>query len=128
MSKTLLTAVLVLSALLGAEAQVSVQVPEQVNVELRMKNASIDSSKIDGYRIQIAFSNDMNEVRKAQHKYAVEFADHKDGSYMIYQQPYWKLRIGDFYREIDAQKMLAEVREVFPKAFVVKDHIQRPPL
>ncbi len=124
--------ILILFVILGvgasSQAQVTVDVPEQVNVELRMKNASIDTTKVSGYRIQIAFNSDMSKANKAKTKFQINFPDYSTRAYLLYQQPYWKLRVGDFYREIDAQKLLAEVREHFPDAFVVKDYVQRPKL
>ena len=119
---------LVLCLYTVSSAQVSLDVPEQINEEVRMKNASIDSTRIPGYRIQIAFSNNMNTVKTARSKFVQTFPECSAEAYLLYQQPYWKLRVGDYYREIDAQKDLAKIREKFPKAFVVKDHIQRPPL
>jgi mRNA-degrading endonuclease RelE of RelBE toxin-antitoxin system len=118
--------VLLLVAGYTSSAQVTVDVPEQINVELRMKNASIDSTKVSGFRIQIAFNSDMSKASKAKTKFRMRFPDYSSRAYLLYQQPYWKVRVGDFYKEIDAQKLLEEVRVHFPDAFVVKDYIQRP--
>ena len=48
--------------------------------------------------------------------------------YKLYQRPSWKIRVGNFYREIDAQELLQAVREFFPEAFVVSDKIELPDL
>ncbi|MBT8326668.1 MAG: SPOR domain-containing protein, partial [Bacteroidia bacterium] len=61
-------------------------------------------------------------------KFRSSFPEYANRTYSLYQQPYWKIRVGDFYREIDAQKLLAEVRVKFPNAFVVRDYIKRPKL
>ena len=108
--------------------QVAIKIDETINEQLRIKNASIDSTKITGYRIQIAFFTDRNQARISENKFTIEFADYNVKTYSLYQQPYWKIRVGDYYHEIDAQQLLVDVRRIFPEAIVVKDYISRPPL
>ena len=108
--------------------QVTIKIDENINEQLRIKNASIDTTKITGYRIQIAFFTDRNQARISENKFTVEFADYNVKTYSLYQQPYWKIRVGDYYHEIDAQQLLVDVRRIFPEAIVVKDYISRPPL
>ena len=108
--------------------QVTIKIDETINEQLRIKNASIDTTKITGYRIQIAFFTDRNQARLSENKFTVEFADYNVKTYSLYQQPYWKIRVGDYYHEIDAQQLLVDVRRIFPEAIVVKDYISRPPL
>ncbi len=108
--------------------QVAIKIDETINEQLRIKNASIDSTKITGYRIQIAFFTDRNQARISENKFTLEFADYNVKTYSLYQQPYWKIRVGDYYHEIDAQQLLVDVRRIFPEAIVVKDYISRPPL
>jgi hypothetical protein len=112
----------------GALAQVNIHIDEKVNEELRMKNGSIDTTKISGYRIQIAFSSQQSVVKAAQSKFRERFPELYSRTYINYQQPYWKLRVDDFYREIDAQEMLIKIRKYFPDAFIVKDNINSPRL
>ena len=110
----------------SVNAQITVKINEKINEQLRVKNASFDTTRIVGYRIQIAFSRDQNSVIGSKFKFQSWFPIYRDRVYKLYQQPYWKIRVGDFYREIDAQKMLKDVQEYFPNAFLVKDKIRRP--
>jgi hypothetical protein len=50
------------------------------------------------------------------------FTDFK--GYIVYDQPYYKLRIGDFQSKLEARKYLDEIITVFPTAFLVKDEIK----
>lgn len=109
-------------------SQVVIEIDEAINEQLRMKNARIDTSKVDGYRIQISSDEDRGLVKSEEVKFNQEFATYNLKSYSLYQQPYWKIRVGDFYREIDAQELLQIIRISFPNAFVVKDYISRPVL
>lgn len=128
MSKLLSLMLLLLAANYAAEAQVTVEIDERIEEQLRMKNAQIDTNKISGYRIQIAFSSNMNSAKNRKEKFIAKYPDISNRAYMLYQQPYWKVRVGDFKREIDAQQLLSEIREYFPDAFVVRDYIKSPML
>jgi hypothetical protein len=124
--KLFISLVLLVVVGLAASAQVTLDVDEKINEKLRMKNASIDSTKIPGFRIQIEFSTDRNIALSAEAKFKRLFPEYGSRTAILYQQPSWKVRIGDYYREIDAQQMLKEVRLYFPDAFIVKDYIRRP--
>ena len=114
------------SSAYAIQAQVTLDIDERINENLRMKNAQIDSTKISGYRIQIAFSTDKSNVSSSESKFKNIFPMYSDRVYVLYQQPYWKVRVGDYYREVDAIYMLDEIRLHFPNAFLVKDYIRRP--
>lgn len=107
----------------NSQAQVTLKIDETINEELRMKNARIDTTKVSGFRIQIAFSQNGSEAKNIMASFQNKFIEE---AYLLYQSPYWKVRVGNFYREIDAQKLLDEVRVYFPDAFMVKDNIHRP--
>jgi hypothetical protein len=98
---------------------------QKIDEQLIIKNASVDTTKISGYRIQLAFNTDRSFVENIKTKYANYYPNNEE-TYTIYQQPYWKLRVGNFYREIDALATLKQIREFFPNAFIVPDNIKRP--
>jgi len=128
MGKTvkLLSVLCLITIAFASQAQVTVKVDIKIEEQLRIKNALIDSTRIEGYRIQIAFSSNQSEANSSESKFKSRFPAYSSRVYRLYQQPYWKIRIGDYYREIDAQKMLKDVRVYFPNAFLVKDNIRRP--
>lgn len=128
MGKTLKNLMLCLVATIAyqANAQVTVDVDESIERNLRMKNARIDTTKMTGYRVQIAYSSDGGVANSAASKFKSKFPEHADRVYTLYQQPSYKIRVGDFKREIEAQSLLNEVRIYFSEAFVVKDYIRTP--
>lgn len=82
-----------------------------------------------GYRIQ-AFSD--NDYRTAQSKaqqrareIAMKFPQYR--SYITYNAPSWRLRIGDFKNQKDAQAALQRIRAAFPtygsSMVIVRDRI-----
>ena len=76
----------------------------------------------DGYRIQLMYTDVRDEVYKSKSKTYGEFPDLP--SYVEYEQPYYKLRIGDFSTRLEATYYLQKVISVYSGAFIVKDKIR----
>ena len=82
-----------------------------------------------GYRIQ-AFSDNNTATAKAaaqQRARAIAMKFPQYRSYISYNAPSWRLRIGDFQRQEDAQRALQRVRAAFPaygrEMIIVRDRI-----
>jgi len=84
------------------------------------KNINSDLGK--GYRIQIANSSSREDVFSKKAEVYEYFSDFK--GYIVYDQPYYKLRIGDFQTRLEARKYLDEIIAIFPTAFIVSDEIR----
>jgi hypothetical protein len=76
----------------------------------------------DGYRLQISFSNDRQEVYNNKAKLYKDFPN--DRCYVEYEQPYYKLRFGDYASRLEAYEKLNDVIKKYPGAFVVRDKIK----
>lgn len=83
------------------------------------KNVNCD--KEQGYRIQIVNSSNRDEVYNKKTDVYQNFNNHK--AYIVYDLPYYKLRVGDFKTKLEARKLLEEIIAIFPTAFIVKDEI-----
>ncbi|MDG2331123.1 MAG: hypothetical protein P8M05_05985 [Flavobacteriales bacterium] len=79
-----------------------------------------------GYRVQILLSHKKNEVNTKR----AEFLRHYDdcSAHIIWQQPNFSLKVGDFYTRQQAVEFKYEIVEHFPSAIVVKDNIILPKL
>ncbi len=86
----------------------------------KQKNENTD--EIPGYRIQIISDNNRAKVYEKKAKVYQQFSEFK--SYLKYEQPYYKLRIGDFKTRLEARSYLARVIQHFPSAFIVFDQIK----
>jgi len=106
-------------------SQVITENNEKIERLLILKNAAIDTNKIAGYRIQLAFNTDRSVIDDTRAHFFKLFPE-EDQCYSLYQQPYWKFRVGNFNREIDALASLKKIRAYFPDAFIVPDNIKRP--
>lgn len=87
------------------------------------------SGKVVGYRVQVYADNNVRsakvEARKRERALGQAFPDY--GTYVSYASPYWRLRVGDFRSQYDAEKAAAEIRKAFPhyarEVRVVRDRI-----
>lgn len=77
---------------------------------------------IDGYRLQISYTDVREEAYKGKAAMYREFPELK--SYVEYEQPYYKLRIGDFRTRLEATYYLQQVILLYPGAFIVKDKVK----
>jgi hypothetical protein len=76
----------------------------------------------DGYRIQISFSNDRQEAYNIKSKIYKDLPGEK--CYVEYEEPYYKLRLGDFATRLDAYDELRSVISKYPGAFVVRSKVK----
>jgi hypothetical protein len=76
----------------------------------------------DGYRIQIAFSNDRQEAYNSKSKLYKDLPNEK--CYVEYEEPYYKLRIGDYATRLEAYDKLRSVITKYPGAFVVRAKVK----
>lgn len=79
-----------------------------------------------GYRVQIHFGSqrtDANEIRADFHKLFPNIP-----AYIIYQQPNFKIRVGDFKTRLEAMKLLNDLQTLYSTAFIVRDDVRLPAL
>lgn len=88
-----------------------------------------EKQKITGWRVQIFFESGNNSKSRAYSKKGVFMAMYPDmGVYLMFQSPYYKVRVGDFRTRMDAEGFKQKIMGEFPDAFVVKDEINFPDL
>jgi hypothetical protein len=85
---------------------------------------SENSKTISGYRVQIHFGSEREKAKEIRTKFLKAFPDMN--AYELYQQPNFKIRVGDFRTKLEAQKFQKMVTAEFPSSFVVSDDIQLP--
>ncbi len=92
----------------------------------KVKETNSIHKTIKGYRIQL-FSgterNNANEVKTRFLKLYPEF-----NAYLLYNQPYYKIRVGDFRTRLDAEVACQKIKNVFDECIIVSDNIALPKL
>lgn len=97
--------------------------------ELVLKHVLINAAKkekMKGYRVQIHFGSEKAKALEVKSKFISQ--NRSAPAYLDYQQPYFKIRVGDFRTKLEAYKFLQEISGDFPGSFIVSDDIELPPL
>lgn len=76
----------------------------------------------DGYRIQITYTDVREDAYKAKAAIYKQFTELP--AYVDYDQPYYKLRVGDYTSRLEATSVLQQIITIYPGAFIVKDRIK----
>ncbi|MEP7127986.1 MAG: SPOR domain-containing protein [Chitinophagales bacterium] len=76
---------------------------------------------VNGFRVQLASNSNRTVVMDMKSSFTQEYPD--ASAYLTYQQPQFKLRVGDFEKRVEAIQFLEEIKSSFPSAFVVPDKI-----
>ena len=92
--------------------------------ELIKKHILLNTAKqtVPGYRIQLFFGGQREKAYEIRSEYLKEFP--QTGAYVMYQQPNFKVRVGDCHTRLEAMKLLKEVQPFFNGAFIVKDEVK----
>ena len=94
-----------------------------------VKKIKVNEAKpqIKGYRIQIFSISGVNSKDKANKEKAEFLLQNPDAHvYMVYNEPYFKIRIGDFRTKLEAYHYMYSIIKDYPFAFVVEDDVNIP--
>jgi len=82
---------------------------------------------VSGYRVQI-YSDSGNQSKLRTQRRQAEFYRKYPGvpSYIIYDAPDFKLRVGDFRTRLDARRFLEKIARDYEGAYIVVDFINFP--
>lgn len=92
------------------------------------KRINSNENTFPGWRVQIFFESGntaMSESRKAKEKFLYRYGN-SYGAYIIYEAPYFKLRVGDFRSKAEALYFKERISSNFPNSWVVPDIINYP--
>lgn len=86
-----------------------------------------DNKAIPGYRIQIFFDSGINSsdrAKQARDEFQFRFPDIL--AYVSWKAPNYRVRVGDFKNRLEAEKVLQQIINDYPNAWVIKDEINFP--
>lgn len=123
--KKLVLFVLFLSFGLVSLAQVQYSIePKVKEIENDYIKAWEKVSKINGFRIQVmAFSGNNSRNRAESERAAIKENFPYLSVYLTYNEPYFKIRVGNYYTRLDAYKDLKAIQKTYPNAYIVPDKI-----
>jgi len=79
-----------------------------------------------GFRIQVISTNQRDDAFRIKAELLANFPDHK--SYIIYQSPNFKVRIGNFIKKEDAELLKAQLNKFYTRGvYIVDDAVEYNP-
>ncbi len=132
--KKIFTIALFICVAIAAQAQATgtIRVEQQPLIEeLLRKHIAYNSRhpQIDGYRIRI-FRDNSGNARNRSETTANSFSDQfpEVPVYRSYDNPYFKVSVGDFRNKDEAMKVFTRIKRSYPNAYIVAEEINLPPL
>lgn len=116
-----------ITVLLSGILQVHAQESDDSLAQLLVKrHIAINTSKMTmpGYRVQIFFGYQRAKATEMRTEFIRKFP--QVPAYLIYQQPNFKVRTGDFKTRLEAMKFWDSIQIEFPSSFIVKDEVKLP--
>lgn len=79
-----------------------------------------------GYRVQVFYGPDRRKMYQEQTRFKNRYP--RLNTYITYKEPNYYLRVGDFRTRLEAQKLMNELRPLFPTLFIFREKINAPVL
>lgn len=79
-----------------------------------------------GYRIQLYFGGERIKAQEVRSEFLLSYPEVP--AYLIYQQPNFKVRAGDFRTRLEAAGFLKKLEFRFKSSFIVPDDVKLPSL
>lgn len=133
--KTILTTCAVI---ISCSISINLKAQSKGSINIKGENTYLDSliekntsnnrvnKTIAGYRIQIFSGNERNNANNIKTKFLKLYPNQT--AYLAYQQPYFKIRVGDFRTRLEAKIFYNKIKEEFGECIIVTDKINLPAL
>lgn len=103
-----------------------VDVVERKHIEINEYNTRDARRFVQGYRLLVINTNDRNKANEAKAKVYKTFPELK--AYLVYQSPFYKLKVGNFKDQKEADVYLKKVQLYFPATvYIIRDMIEVNP-
>ena len=110
----------------NSRAQYSLSTQDSLVRLLVNRHVAIGQAKktMHGYRVQIHFGSQRAKANEVKADFLKIYPNM--GAYLVYHQPNFKIRVGDFKTRLEAMKFLKEIQPLYSTAFLVKDEVRLP--
>jgi hypothetical protein len=106
------------------DPRIDLLVKKQIEInEITTRNSRRSAQ---GYRIQVISTNNRTKALEAKTKIYQRFPELK--TYLMYQSPFFKLKVGNFLDRQDAESYRQDIMRLFPSGvYVVRDVVEVKP-
>jgi SPOR domain len=117
---------LVVNPLESQAQQYSLKTQDSLIHILVNRHIAINEAKstMPGYRVQVYFGPNRAKAIEVKTDFLQLFPN--TGAYLVYQQPNFKIRVGDYKTRLEALQFLKEIQTLYSAAFIVKDEVKLP--
>ncbi len=117
----------ILNAHQSQDGDVKIHQSQAITDAMKKYISDNSSRKITGYRVRILFDNSQT-ARNTSENVMNSFKAAHPGvpAYRSYQNPFFKVMVGDFRTKSEALEFLQKVKPTYPSAIVVKENINYP--
>ncbi len=102
-----------------------VQVMTDPRVERAMADYSERKHAQQGFRVQI-FLGERRVAEETKRAYLLKYPD--SAAYLSWLAPNFRLRVGDLRTRLEAERLLRDLKDVYPGSYIVPDEIEPPML
>ncbi len=95
----------------------------------KKSNRNAHAQTTSGYRVQVFSSNTQRTAKTEAFKIEKQILEEypEQGVYVNYVSPFWKVRVGDFKTQAEAQSFRAKLMETFPNfrgaTYIVREQV-----
>ncbi|TXC85077.1 SPOR domain-containing protein [Luteibaculum oceani] len=89
----------------------------------RFQSSKAADPRIDGYRVQLYFGT-REKATETKTEFLKKFPTVK--SYITWLEPNFRVRVGNFRTQLEAESFLQRIKRYFPTAYVVSERIDLP--
>lgn len=97
-------------------------------LEVVKNHRDVNDGSFPGWRVQVYFGTGhqaMAQAKSIKEKFVLRYG-HKHGSYIVYDAPYFKVRVGDFRTKAEALYFESKIKKDFSSSWVVPDKVNYP--
>jgi SPOR domain len=101
---------------------------ESLATQLIQRHKKVNAAKMSmpGFRIQLYFGNERMKAQEIKSSFLQKHP--RATAYMLYHQPNFKVRVGDFRTRLEAVGFLKMISDEFKTSFIVPDDVKLPEL
>ena len=115
------------SVVAGREGKVVIDQSQALSSAMNSHIARNSGKRMVGYRVRIFFDNSKDARTKSENIAGGFKAQHPGiAVYREYENPYFKVTVGDFRTKEDARRFLAGIKGAYPSGFIVREKINYP--
>ncbi len=107
----------------------NVNITQDIKVlQIIKRHKELNNNKFHGWRVQVYFGSGqsaMSEAQSAKKRFLTRYG-HTHGAYIIYDSPFYKIRVGDFRTKAEALKFKEQIKKTFPESWIKQDRINYP--